>query len=66
MHTAAFNCYRSHDRNPHTCTPPPSRLPEKIAADPEGQLVAFAHSDIGTLNNVIELWRYPSAAACIK
>ncbi|KAI8464487.1 MAG: hypothetical protein J3K34DRAFT_440321 [Monoraphidium minutum] len=41
-------------------------LPDKIAADPEGQLVAFAASDIGTLNSVMELWRYPSAAACVR
>eukprot|EP00775_Hariotina_reticulata_P015155 gene15155-biopygen1975 len=66
-------------------------LPEKVAADREGLLVAFAHSDIGILNQqllllvlplvpllvllvlllplvlqVIELWRYPSAAACVR
>ncbi|WIA12449.1 hypothetical protein OEZ85_012484 [Tetradesmus obliquus] len=41
-------------------------LPEKVAADRDGLLVAFAHSDVGVLNNVVELWRYPSAAACIK
>jgi hypothetical protein len=28
--------------------------------------VAFAHSDVGVLNQVVELWRYPSAAACIR
>jgi hypothetical protein len=45
---------------------PPHSLPDKIAADPEGRLVTFAYSDVGTLNSVIELWRYPSAAACIR
>jgi hypothetical protein len=42
------------------------RLPSKVAADPDGALVAFAHSDVGVLNQVMELWRYPSAAACIR
>ncbi|KAL6755198.1 hypothetical protein V8C86DRAFT_2682474 [Haematococcus lacustris] len=41
-------------------------LPGKVAADPEGQLVLFAHTDVGMLNNVVELWRYPSAQACIR
>lgn len=41
-------------------------LPDKIAADTEGRLVAFAHSDVGTLNHVLEFWRYPSSAACIR
>ncbi|KAF6240403.1 hypothetical protein COO60DRAFT_1709046 [Scenedesmus sp. NREL 46B-D3] len=41
-------------------------LPEKVAADKDGLLVAFAHSDVGVLNQVVELWRYPSAAACIR
>lgn len=41
-------------------------LPEKVAADREGLLVAFAYSEIGVLNNVVELWRYPSAAACLR
>lgn len=41
-------------------------LPAKIAAGPEGRLVALAHSDVGVLNNVVELWRYPGAAACAR
>lgn len=41
-------------------------LPDKIAADADGKLVAFAHSDVGVLNQVVELWRYPSAAACVR
>ena len=41
-------------------------MPEKVAADPDGKLVAFAHSEVGMLNNVLELWRYPSAAACVR
>eukprot|EP00873_Tetraselmis_striata_P021968 jgi/Tetstr1/442232/TSEL_030373.t1 len=41
-------------------------LPEKIAADQHGKLVAFAASDVGVLNNVIELWRYDSMAASLK
>lgn len=39
----------------------PIRLPDKIKSDPEGSLVFFGHTDVGTLNNVVELWRYPSA-----
>ncbi len=42
------------------------RLPEKIAADPAGRLVFFGFTDIGALNNVVELWRYPSAQASIR
>jgi hypothetical protein len=41
-------------------------LPEKIAADPAGRLVFFGFTDIGILNNVVELWRYPSAQASIR
>ena len=41
-------------------------LPHKVAADPTGELVFFGYSDIGTLNQIIELWRYPSAQACIQ
>ena len=40
-------------------------LPHKLAADPTGRLAFFGHTDVGTLNRVIELWRYPSAQACI-
>ena len=48
-------------------TPPSTlRLPDKVAADPEGRLVFFGHTDVGMLNNVVELWRYPSAQSCIK
>ncbi|EFJ42285.1 hypothetical protein VOLCADRAFT_107330 [Volvox carteri f. nagariensis] len=42
------------------------RLPAKVAADPEGRLVFFGYTDVGMLNNVVEIWRYPSAQACIK
>ena len=42
------------------------RLPDKVAADPEGRLVFFGHTDVAMLNNVVELWRYPSAQSCIK
>jgi len=41
-------------------------LPEKISADRDGLLVLMAYTEVGLLNNVMELWRYPSAAACIK
>lgn len=42
-------------------------LPGKLAADKEGQLLFIGHTDVGVLNNVIELWRYPGGAgACIK
>jgi hypothetical protein len=45
---------------------PRRRLPDKVAVDKEGRLVFFGHTDVGTLNTVIELWRYPSADACIR
>ena len=42
-------------------------VPEKIAADPEkGSLVYFGYTDVGVLNTVIELWRYPSAGSCMR
>mmetsp|Transcript_32859 Transcript_32859/g.72584 ORF Transcript_32859/g.72584 Transcript_32859/m.72584 type:complete len:271 (-) Transcript_32859:35-847(-) len=41
-------------------------LPDKVASDPEGRLVFFGYTDVGMLNNVVELWRYPSAQACIR
>ncbi|KXZ48796.1 hypothetical protein GPECTOR_25g380 [Gonium pectorale] len=41
-------------------------LPSKVAADPDGKLVFFGYTDVGMLNNVVELWRYPSAQACIR
>lgn len=41
-------------------------LPMKMAADNEGKLVFMAYSDVGMLNNFIELWRYPSTQACIN
>lgn len=42
-------------------------LPHKVQADPEhGKLVFFGWSDVGLLNNVVELWRYESAASCIR
>ncbi|KAK3283664.1 hypothetical protein CYMTET_8644 [Cymbomonas tetramitiformis] len=41
-------------------------LPGKVAADNESRLVLYAFSDVGILNNVIELWRYPSYAASLR
>ncbi|KAG2444417.1 hypothetical protein HXX76_001170 [Chlamydomonas incerta] len=41
-------------------------LPHKVAVDPEGKLVFFGYTDVGMLNHVVELWRYPSAQACIQ
>ena len=43
-----------------------TRLPDKVKVDTEGKLVFFGHTDVGMLNNVVELWRYPSAQACIR
>lgn len=39
-------------------------LPHKVAADPSGQLVFFGFTEVGMLNSVVELWRYPSAQDC--
>jgi hypothetical protein len=39
-------------------------LPAKIAADGAGRLLYMAHTEFGPLNALLELWRYPSAAAC--
>eukprot|EP00200_Dunaliella_tertiolecta_P012987 CAMPEP_0202369310 /NCGR_PEP_ID=MMETSP1127-20130417/1172_1 /ASSEMBLY_ACC=CAM_ASM_000462 /TAXON_ID=3047 /ORGANISM="Dunaliella tertiolecta, Strain CCMP1320" /LENGTH=259 /DNA_ID=CAMNT_0048964931 /DNA_START=62 /DNA_END=841 /DNA_ORIENTATION=- len=42
-------------------------LPAKLEADPgNGNLAFFGYVDVGTLNNVVELWRYESAQACIR
>ncbi|GLC46162.1 hypothetical protein PLESTB_001196400 [Pleodorina starrii] len=41
-------------------------LPAKVEADPEGRLAFFGYTDVGMLNNVVEIWRYPSAQACIR
>jgi hypothetical protein len=59
----ALRCRHNKQQTNGLCT---RRLPEKVAADREGLLVAFAYSEIGVLNNVVELWRYPSAAACLR
>ena len=40
-------------------------IPEKMAVSPDTELIFFGFTDIGMLNNVIEVWRYPSAAACM-
>ena len=40
-------------------------LPSKVAADKEGALALMCYSDVGLLNTFVEVWRYPSAAACI-
>jgi len=39
---------------------------QKAITVPEGKLVFLGHSDVGMLNSVLELWRYPSAASCIN
>ena len=41
-------------------------LPAKVKADKTGRLALMAYSDVGALNTFVELWRYPSAAACIE
>lgn len=41
-------------------------IPHKIAADKSSELIYFGYTDVGILNNVIELWRYPSAAGCMQ
>lgn len=44
-------------------------LPWKLAADPGpqgGRLALVGTSDVGTLNQVVELWRYPSATHLIE
>lgn len=42
-------------------------LPDKLKHCDEktGQLMLLAHSDVGILNQFIEIWRYPNAAASI-
>jgi len=40
-------------------------LPDKLSAMEQGDLVLLAYSDVGQ-NYVVELWRYPSAQACIR
>jgi len=43
-------------------------LPDKLAACDSslGELILLAHSDVSTLNQFIEIWRYPSPAASIE
>ena len=41
-------------------------LPHKVAADSNSKLVFFGYIDVGMLNTVIEVWRYPSLAASIR
>lgn len=55
----------TNNKLPHPTTN--RRLPDKVAADPEGgALVMFGYTDVGMLNHVVELWRYKSAQACIR
>lgn len=37
-----------------------------MAASPGTELVFFGFTDVGMLNNVIEIWQYESAQACIQ
>lgn len=41
-------------------------LPHKVAADSNSKLVFFGYIDVGMLNSVVELWRYPSLPASVK
>ena len=41
-------------------------LGSKVAADVNGKLAFFGYSEFGVLNKVVEVWRYPSAEACIQ
>ena len=43
-------------------------LPSKVAADSFfcGELVFMGHTDVGSLNEVVELWRFPSMAASLR
>ena len=43
-------------------------LPDKLAVCDSslGELILLAHSDISTLNQFIEIWRYPSPAASLE
>jgi hypothetical protein len=42
------------------------RLPAKVEADKVGGLAFLGFSVVGVQNVVLELWRYPSAQACIE
>jgi hypothetical protein len=37
-----------------------------VQADTHGQLVLYAFTDVGQLNNVIELWRFPSMQGSLR
>lgn len=37
-----------------------------MAADRAGRLVFFGFTEVGVLNNLVELWRYPSAQASVR
>jgi len=40
-------------------------LPHKVAVDEWGALVGYLYTDVGVLNRVVELWRYPGAEECM-
>lgn len=37
----------------------------KMRADAAGELAFFGYTELGVLNRVIEIWRYPDAQACL-
>jgi hypothetical protein len=41
-------------------------IPAKLRCSDEGQFLLLASSEVGVLNSVIELWRFDSAAACMR
>mmetsp|Transcript_28337 Transcript_28337/g.47546 ORF Transcript_28337/g.47546 Transcript_28337/m.47546 type:complete len:268 (+) Transcript_28337:75-878(+) len=55
-----YQCRLGYDTVPKLRAHMASGLPSKVEADKKGQLVMYASSDVGVLNNVIEIWRYPS------
>ncbi len=41
-------------------------LPSKLKADPEAQLATLLYSDVGALNEVLEIWRHDDVTAMLR
>lgn len=61
-----YQCHLGYDTVPKLRAHIAAGLPSKVQADTHGQLVLYAFTDVGQLNNVIELWRFPSMQGSLR
>jgi len=61
-----YQCHLGYDTVPKLIEHISAGLPSKVEADKEGKLVLYAFSDVGQLNQVVELWRYSSTQASLR